>query len=83
MSNQTDLVEFNLQCQQVRACTVCCRHLPFGPRPVVQIHPAAKVLIAGQAPGRRVHASGIPFDDPSGNRLRDWMGVDKQVFYDE
>ena len=50
---------------------------------MLQWHPDARILIAGQAPGRRVHASGLPFDDPSGERLRDWLGVDKTVFYDE
>ena len=54
----------------------------MGARPVVQFHPNARILIAGQAPGRRVHESGKPFDDPSGDRLRDWMGVDKADFYD-
>ncbi len=67
---------------EVRACTICAAHLPHGVRPVVQFHPDARLLIAGQAPGRKVHASGIPFDDVSGNRLRDWMGIDRDVFYD-
>lgn len=67
---------------EVRACTICSSHLPHGVRPVVQFHPDARLLIAGQAPGRKVHASGIPFDDVSGNRLRDWMGIDRDVFYD-
>ena len=66
---------------QVRACTICAPHLPDGVRPVVQANSKAKILIAGQAPGRRVHASGIPFDDPSGDRLRDWMGVTPKQFY--
>jgi uracil-DNA glycosylase len=66
---------------EVRACTICEPYLPNGARPVLQLHPDAKILIAGQAPGRRVHASGIPFDDPSGDRLRDWMGVSKEIFY--
>lgn len=66
---------------QVRACTICAPHLPDGARPVVQANSKAKILIAGQAPGRRVHASGIPFDDPSGDRLRDWMGVTPKQFY--
>ena len=66
---------------QVRACTVCEPHLPNGVRPVLQVNSNAKILIAGQAPGRRVHASGIPFDDPSGDRLRDWMGVSSEQFY--
>lgn len=57
-------------------------HLPLGPRPVLQLHPKAKILIVGQAPGRKVHASGVPFDDASGNRLREWLGVTRAVFYD-
>ena len=65
----------------VKGCTICSPHLPLGPRPVFQIHPKAKILIPGQAPGSKVHATGIPFDDPSGDRLRDWMGVDKETFY--
>jgi uracil-DNA glycosylase len=67
---------------QVRACTHCAAHLPLGPRPVLQFHPLARVLIAAQAPGRKVHASGVPFGDASGDRLRDWMGVKSAVFYD-
>jgi uracil-DNA glycosylase len=69
--------------EEVRACTVCTAHLPLGPRPVLQMHPDARVLIVGQAPGRRVHQSGLPFNDPSGDRLRDWLGVTRDVFYDE
>ena len=68
-------------CDEVRNCTLCSPHLPLGLNPVFQIHPGAKILIAGQAPGSKVHATGIPFDDPSGNRLRDWMGIDKSIFY--
>jgi uracil-DNA glycosylase len=67
---------------EVRACTICAADLPKGPRPVLQVHPQARILIAGQAPGHRVHASGVPFDDPSGDRLREWMGVSKATFYD-
>ncbi len=67
--------------QKVRACSICAAHLPHGVRPVVQISKRAGILIAGQAPGSRVHETGIPFDDPSGNRLRDWMGVTKEEFY--
>ncbi len=67
---------------EVRACTLCEAHLPLGPRPVLQLHPRSKVLIAGQAPGKKVHESGLPFDDASGNRLRDWLGVTPEVFYD-
>ncbi len=67
---------------EVRACTHCAEVLPLGPRPVLQAHPDARVLIAAQAPGRKVHASGVPFDDASGDRLREWMGVTRAVFYD-
>lgn len=67
---------------QAYACTRCAGHLPLGARPVFRVHPNARVLIAGQAPGRRVHASGIPFDDASGDRLRDWLGIGREVFYD-
>ncbi len=68
---------------QVRACRLCEHVLPFGPRPVVQISRSATILIAGQAPGRRVHNTGIPFDDPSGDRLREWMGIDRDTFYND
>lgn len=74
--------EYKDTLNKVRDCTICNPYLPFGPRPVFQIHPKARILIAGQAPGRKVHETGIPFDDPSGNRLRDWMGVDREAFYD-
>ena len=66
----------------VRACTICSAVLPLGPRPVLQVDRAARVLIAGQAPGRKVHGSGVPFDDPSGDRLRDWLGLTPAEFYD-
>jgi len=69
--------------QEVRACTVCAAHLPLGPRPVVQAGASARILIAGQAPGRKVHETGIPFNDVSGNRLRQWLGLSPEVFYDE
>ncbi len=65
----------------VRACTACA-DLPLGPRPIVQLDHRARILIAGQAPGVRAHNAGIPFDDPSGDRLRDWMGIDRETFYD-
>ena len=57
--------------------------LPLGPRPVVQISQSARLLVVGQAPGRRVHDTGLPFNDPSGDRLRNWMGIDRDTFYDE
>jgi uracil-DNA glycosylase len=65
----------------IRGCRHCAAHLKDGCRPVLQASSSAKILIVGQAPGRRVHESGIPFDDPSGDRLRQWMGVDRAVFY--
>lgn len=67
---------------EIRQCRVCEAHLPLGPRPVVQASGTARILIAGQAPGRKVHASGQPFTDASGDRLRDWLGVPADVFYD-
>jgi uracil-DNA glycosylase len=67
----------------VRACTACQAHLPLGPRPVLRAAATARILIVGQAPGARVHRTGIPWDDPSGERLRSWMGVSKDDFYDE
>ena len=66
----------------VRACRVCEAHLPLGPRPVLQAAASARILVVGQAPGTRVHQTGVPWDDPSGRRLRDWMGVETEVFYD-
>lgn len=67
---------------EVRSCTICAAHLPLGPRPILQFHPHARILIAGQAPGRKVHESGTPFADASGDRLREWLGVAPDVFYD-
>jgi len=61
---------------EIRACRACAGELPHGPRPVVRVSAQTRLLICGQAPGRRVHESGLPFDDPSGDRLRGWMGVD-------
>ena len=66
---------------EIKACRQCHDDLPLGANPVVQLHPAAKLLIIGQAPGTKVHASGIPWDDPSGDRLRAWLGIDKTDFY--
>ncbi len=69
---------------EISACTVCSARLPLGPRPVVRASdPRAKILIIGQAPGTKVHASGVPWDDASGKRLRDWLGVTPDEFYDE
>ncbi len=68
---------------EIRACRVCAAQLPLGPRPVVRGRSTARILIASQAPGTKVHASGISFDDASGDRLRDWLGTDRATFYDE
>ncbi|ATQ42349.1 uracil-DNA glycosylase family protein [Caulobacter mirabilis] len=65
----------------IRACRACAGDFPHAPRPVVRVAAGTRLLIAGQAPGRRVHESGLPFDDASGDRLRDWMGVDRATFY--
>lgn len=67
--------------KDVQQCTICAEFLPLGPRPVFQIHPKAKILIAGQAPGLKVYHTGVPFDDASGSRLREWMGISKGIFY--
>lgn len=66
---------------RIRACRACAAEFDHEPRPVVQVTPETRLLICGQAPGRRVHESGIPFDDPSGDRLRAWLGVDRDTFY--
>ncbi len=66
----------------IAACTLCAEHLPLGPRPVVQFSQNSRILIIGQAPGTKVHASGVPWDDDSGDRLREWLGLDKERFYD-
>ena len=68
--------------REIKACTICAEHLPLGPRPVVQFSPRSRILIVGQAPGTKVHASGVPWDDDSGDRLRDWLSLDKAAFYD-
>lgn len=68
---------------EARACTVCAAHLPLGPRPVVRASASARLLIVGQAPGTKVHATGIPWNDPSGERLRDWLRLPPDLFYDE
>lgn len=67
---------------EIRGCRACAEILPHPPRPVLQVSANARLCIVGQAPGTRVHESGIPFTDPSGDRLRDWLGVDKATFYD-
>lgn len=66
---------------EIRVCRHCAEHLPLGPRPVVVARPTARILIVGQAPGTKVHESGIPWNDRSGDTLRDWMAVDREAFY--
>lgn len=68
---------------EVGACDLCAAHLPLGPRPVVRMAPTARVLIVGQAPGTKVHETGIPWNDRSGDRLREWLAMDRDAFYDE
>ncbi len=69
--------------EEVAACRLCQEHLPLGPRPVVRAGEGARLLIVGQAPGTRVHETGIPWNDPSGDRLRDWLQLGREAFYDE
>ncbi|WP_166421467.1 uracil-DNA glycosylase family protein [Pseudoalteromonas sp. Z1A8] len=66
---------------QVSKCVICEPHLPLGARPVIQFSPNARILIAGQAPGIKVHETGVPFNDASGNRLREWLGLTRDEFY--
>ncbi len=73
---------FDRALAEARACTLCAAYLPLGPRPVLQLSESVRILVIGQAPGAKVHASGIPWDDASGRRLREWMGLDEAVFYD-
>jgi uracil-DNA glycosylase len=68
--------------RDIRACRLCEAHLPLGPRPVLQASATSRLLIVSQAPGRKVHLSGVPFDDVSGQRLREWLGIERDTFYD-
>lgn len=76
MASLTDLL------RDIKSCTICKDHLPLGPNPVVWAHPKAKLVIIGQAPGTKVHNTGIPWNDPSGDQLRKWLNMDKETFYD-
>ncbi len=67
---------------RARACRVCAHELPLGPNPVFRLAESARLLIVGQAPGTKVHATGIPWNDPSGDRLRGWLALDREAFYD-
>lgn len=75
--------ELDVLLSEMRACRLCQAELPLGPRPIVRASTTAKILIVGQAPGRRVHASGIPWNDASGDRLRLWLQLTREQFYDE
>lgn len=77
------MTDLDLLLREVRACRLCEEHLPMGPKPVLRASTTARLLIVGQAPGTLVHASGIPWNDASGMRLRGWLGVDRDTFYDE
>lgn len=67
--------------KKVRDCSICEEHLPHDPRPILQLHSHSRILVAGQAPGKKVHESGVPFADASGDRLRDWLGLSSETFY--
>ena len=73
----------NTLLKKVRDCRTCEAHLPFAPNPILRVHREARLLIIGQAPGTRVHETGIPWNDPSGDRLRDWLQVEREQFYDD
>ena len=81
-SNRIEINSISSVLNDVSSCKLCT-NLALGPNPILQLNPKAKILIAGQAPGRKTHHKNIPFDDPSGDRLRDWMGIDRNTFYDE
>ncbi len=82
ISGRCKTTELDRLLAAIRACRICEDHLPLGPRPVVVASAGARVLVAGQAPGTKVHKSGVPWDDASGDRLRDWLAVDRATFYD-
>src|SRR3954471_20802440 len=75
--------DFDALLSDIRRCAICLPHLPLGARPVIRGRPSARLLITSQAPGTRVHETGLSFNDRSGDRLRDWLGVDRELFYDE
>lgn len=80
---QTEYATLETLLVDIRKCHACEQHLPLGPRPVLQASETARILVVGQAPGARVHTTGIPWNDPSGERLRTWMGMDTDRFNDE
>ncbi len=75
--------ELDLLLKEIRSCSLCHQHLPLGPNPVLRASTESKILIVGQAPGTRVHKTSIPWNDPSGDKLREWLGVDRETFYNE
>ncbi len=77
-----DTEAFEAVLAAARSCRVCAAHLPLGPRPVFRISPTARLLIIGQAPGTKVHETGIPWNDRSGDRLRGWLAMERDAFYD-
>ncbi len=77
------MTSFNEIERRARACDICRAHLPLPPRPVFQVHPSARILIVGQAPSLIVHETEIPWNDKSGDRLREWMGISRDIFYDK
>lgn len=83
LARQTDDSILERLLAEVRACTVCAGHLPLGPKPVVRGSATARIMIISQAPGTAVHRTGLSFNDPSGDRLRGWLEVDRETFYDE
>lgn len=78
----SERAELDILLEAVRACRACEAHLPLGPRPILQVASSARVLIVGQAPGKLVHETGIPWNDASGKTLQQWMGIGESVFYD-
>ncbi|MFT5181540.1 MAG: uracil-DNA glycosylase [Alphaproteobacteria bacterium] len=82
-NSKRDEAELQRLLTDVRACTLCAAHLPLGPLPVVRGSLAARIMIISQAPGTAVHKTGLSFNDPSGDRLRNWLDVDRNTFYDE
>jgi uracil-DNA glycosylase len=79
----TEALTLEALLSDIRACRACAGEFAYEPRPVLRVTTQTRLLICGQAPGRRVHVSGVSFDDPSGDRLRDWLGLDRQRFYDD
>ncbi len=82
MARATPETQLDRILNEARACTACAAHLPLGPRPLVRAGATARILVVSQAPGTKAHESDLSFNDPSGDRLRGWLGVDRETFYD-